>query len=198
MMQSLRVRAAGVFLLTLASFAALPPAAAGAVSDVSAVAEAPVAPDTARWYNCVDEVREDWWWGPRYVSAFLGPDYAKDFGWQAARNGWAVDGSPQVGDVAVFPGGVHGSDWTGHVSLVIGVGDGTITIRERGSRPPGSVRYGLAVLPGIEFVHRYRLADVQAPQPAPAPEPSVAVADGACASSDGSESCATAEDAPTS
>ena len=44
---------------------------------------------------------------------------AKDWAWKAATAGFPVDGSPQAGDIAVFPAGVGGAHATlGHVAYV--------------------------------------------------------------------------------
>lgn len=50
---------------------------------------------------------------------------AKDWGYAAMEDGWTVSDTPQVGAVAWSSAGYYG-----HVALVVGVGDGEVTIRE--------------------------------------------------------------------
>ena len=112
------------------------------------------APQPAYAYNCVNVVLRDPYWGQfrRIVES----------GWNAAgvgsafaRSGFAVDGTPEVGDIMVWPANYFGASYTGHVGVVAAVYDnGTVLVRHE-NWPYGSAEHPqvFAVRPGNQFVH---------------------------------------------
>lgn len=103
--------------------------------------------------NCVDEVRADAFWG-RHMDAFAGASRAGDFANQANANKWIVDGSPEVGDVAVWAPNQAGASAEGHVGVIVSVSAKSFSVHER-NWPEGSPTHVRSVTRqgGISFVH---------------------------------------------
>ena len=112
------------------------------------------APQPAYAYNCVDVVLRDPYWGQfrRIVESGWN---AAGVGGAFARNGFAVDNSPEVGDIMVWPPNYFGASYTGHVAVVAAVYDnGTVLVRHE-NWPYGSAEHPqvFTVHPANQFVH---------------------------------------------
>jgi peptidoglycan DL-endopeptidase CwlO len=80
------------------------------------------------------------WWAIYVFHAYTGlyPDFFAPFndgnagywGIDAAYDGWTVTSTPRVNSIAVFPPGVDGADYAGHVAWVTAVSGSQITISE--------------------------------------------------------------------
>jgi surface antigen len=113
------------------------------------------APQPAYAYNCVDVVMRDPYWGQfrRIVESGWN---AAGVGGAFARNGFAVDNSPEVGDIMVWPVNYFGASYTGHVAVVSAVyANGTVLVRHE-NWPFGSAEHAqvFTVHLGNQFVHQ--------------------------------------------
>jgi surface antigen len=80
------------------------------------------------------------WWAIYVFHAYTGlyPDFFDPFndgnagywGIDAAYDGWTVTSTPRVNSIAVFPPGVDGADYDGHVAWVTAVSGSQISISE--------------------------------------------------------------------
>ncbi len=132
-------------------------------------------------YNCVDVVLRDPYWGQfrRIIET----------GWEAAgvapalgRNGFQVDGTPDVGAIMSWPRGTYGASASGHVAVVHALNaDGTVVVRHE-NWPYGTPEHlqTFVVRPGIVFVHVPGAA--QEPEGVEAQNLEVAAGDGATVS----------------
>lgn len=68
--------------------------------------------------------------------------------WHAQAAGWATGRTPQVGAIAWT-----GAGYAGHVGLVVGLGDGTVTVREMNVMGLGVVSTG--TYPASQFMYIY-------------------------------------------
>jgi surface antigen len=108
--------------------------------------------------NCVLEVQHDSYWS-RHYDAFSGAQYARDFANTARSRDWIVDGSPEVGDVAVWTGGAGApgarAESYGHVAVVVDKRGGDPVVREQ-NWPLGAstATRQVKLASGISFVHR--------------------------------------------
>jgi surface antigen len=111
-------------------------------------------PQPAYAYNCVNVVLRDPYWG-QYRRIVEDGWNAAGVGSAFARNGFAVDGEPAVGDIMVWPANYFGASSTGHVALVAAVyGNGTVLVRHE-NWPFGSAEHAqvFTVHPANQFVH---------------------------------------------
>lgn len=97
----------------------------------------------------------DWAW---YKRPELDNIYSDAHGWddEARSMGFLVDGTPRVGDIAVYNEGTQGAGATGHVAYVEAVAaDGTLHLSELNVR--GDERYGErtgASPADLQFIHK--------------------------------------------
>ncbi|MBI3973912.1 MAG: CHAP domain-containing protein [Chloroflexi bacterium] len=106
-------------------------------------------------YNCVNVVLRDPYWG-RYRGIVESGWNAAGIGAAFARNGFAVDGTPSVGAIMVWPAGYYGASGTGHVGVVAAVhGTGSVLVRHE-NWPYGAAEHAqvFTVRPGHQFVHK--------------------------------------------
>ena len=121
-------------------------------------------PQPAFAANCINVVLRDPYWGQfrRIVESGWS---AAGIGGAFARNGFAVDNTPEVGDIMVWPANYSGAGSTGHVGVVAAVyGNGTVLVRHE-NWPYGSAEHPqvFAVRPGNQFVHHPRAIPSAAP-----------------------------------
>ena len=105
-------------------------------------------------YNCLNVVLRDGYWG-QYRRIVENGWNASGVGVAFARNGFAVNGTPTVGSIMVWPPGYYGASGTGHVAVVAAVyGNGTVLVRHE-NWPFGSAEHAqvFTVRPGHQFVH---------------------------------------------
>jgi surface antigen len=113
------------------------------------------APSPVYAYNCVNVVLRDSYWG-QYRRVVESGWNAAGVGSAFARSGFAVDNSPEVGDIMVWPVNYFGASTTGHVGVVAAVyGNGTVLVRHE-NWPFGSAEHTqvFTVHPLNQFVHR--------------------------------------------
>jgi surface antigen len=131
--------------------------------------------------NCVNVVRRDAYWG-QYRSIVESGWNAAGIGTAFARNGFAVNNTPSVGAIMVWPAGYSGASGSGHVGVVAAVnGNGTVLVRHE-NWPFGAAEHVqvFAIGRGHQFVHRIAATQAFAPAAEEAPvaaEEAVAAAD---------------------
>ncbi|MGH2350470.1 MAG: CHAP domain-containing protein [Chloroflexota bacterium] len=124
------------------------------------------APQPAYAANCVKVVLRDPYWG-RYQQIVRSGWTAAGVGAAFARHGFAVDDTPSVGAIMVWPSSYAGASYAGHVGIVDAVHDnGTVLVRHE-NWPYGWQEHVqvFTVRPGHRFVHQH-VAAVPAAEPA--------------------------------
>jgi hypothetical protein len=121
---------------------------------VAALALAAATPRPAFAYNCVNAVVRDPYWG-QYPAVIQSGGMAAGVADAVAREGFVVDGTPDVGAIISWPPGAYGASRVGHVGLVDAVLDAlTMLVRHENWNGNPERTYQTALRPGMRFVHR--------------------------------------------
>jgi hypothetical protein len=141
------------------------------VATLAAATAAAALPGRVFAYNCVNAVMRDPYWG-QYPGVIQSGGMAAGVADAFAREGFSVDGTPDVGAIISWPPGAYGASTVGHVGLVDAVLDAvTMLVRHENWNGNPERTYQTALRPGMRFVHRKpaeRAADAPAGQPADA------------------------------
>ncbi len=89
-------------------------------------------------------------WGVKNWKPEVGNDWgnANNWGYAAAAQGWTVSSTPVVGAVAWSTRGVYG-----HVALVLGIDNDTVTIKEQNYNYNGAVRTTTVPVEQYQYIY---------------------------------------------
>ncbi|OFW66584.1 MAG: hypothetical protein A2Y74_01795 [Actinobacteria bacterium RBG_13_63_9] len=142
-MRSMRFALAALFALGVTALLAI---GSPTPSDTAAAAS----------YNCVDLVKADSYWGPRYDDANLTcTEKAGYFDTCPDRSKYSINQVPEVGAIIVERPGVNGSNPEfGHVGIVVEItpGEESVTVYEQGPAAPHTSLH--PIVSGVFFIHK--------------------------------------------